>query len=232
VATHLLDLSYNKAPDSADFRADDAFARAIAPAPRFAEIFTASNRDAAASGFLLSQIGDLHGAMLWVQDRTALRYHGRPFPHWRRGTGPPCIHVVARNAGDALWAMEEGLRCAALSAVIGEIAGNPRALDFTATRRLAVASEKYGVPAFLLRIDSAPDLSGARMRWRVASRPSLAPRWNHRAPGAPVWSLELFRARDARPGDWEAAYDRAAHRLDPLSPSGDAALAQGERRAG
>ena len=54
------------------------------------------------------------------------------------------IHVEARDARDALWAMEEGLRCAALSAVIGEIWGDPRALDFTATRRLAVASERVG----------------------------------------------------------------------------------------
>ena len=53
------------------------------------------------------------------------------------------IHVEARDARDALWAMEEGLRCAALSAVIGEIWGDPRALDFTATRRLAVASERF-----------------------------------------------------------------------------------------
>lgn len=216
---------------SARESADSGFAARIAASCRFAEVF-AGARDAAGCGFVLAQIADRQGAMLWVQDPVALGDHGRPYPHWRRPGGPALLHVAARSAKDALWAMEEGLRCGALSAVIGEIAGNPRALDFTATRRLAVASERYGVPVFLLRLDSAPDLSGARMRWQVESRPSLAPRWNARAPGAPVWSLDLFRARGMRPGSWEAAYDRAANRLDLLPPSGDAALAPGERASG
>ena len=62
------------------------------------------------------------------------------------------IHVEARDARDALWAMEEGVRCAGLSAVIGELWGDPRALDFTATRRLAVAAERYGVACWLVRL--------------------------------------------------------------------------------
>ena len=70
--------------------------------------------------------------------------------------------------------MEEGLRCAALGAVIGEIWGDPAALDFTATRRLAVAAERHGVAAWLVRLGGSANLSGARMRWRVASAPSLA----------------------------------------------------------
>ena len=36
------------------------------------------------------------------------------------------IHVEARDARDALWAMEEGVRCSALSCVIGEIWGGMR----------------------------------------------------------------------------------------------------------
>ena len=35
------------------------------------------------------------------------------------------IHVEARDARDALWAMEEGLRCSGLSCVIGELWGDP-----------------------------------------------------------------------------------------------------------
>ena len=66
------------------------------------------------------------------------------------------IHVEARDARAALWAMEEGLRCAALGAVIGEMWGDPRALDFTATRRLAVAAEKSGVAAWLVRLGGRP----------------------------------------------------------------------------
>jgi protein ImuA len=215
--------------------AAEAFALATALQPRLVEVF-AESRDAAGSGFILAQLGAAmrSGTMLWVQDRVVLRDHGRPYPHWcRPGSGSAnVVHVVARDAGQALWAMEEGLRCAELSAVVGEIAGNPRALDFTATRRLAVAAERFGVPAFLLRLGSRADLSGARMRWRARSSPSLPPRWNAIAPGMPVWSLELFRARGPRPGHWDAAYDRAADRLDLVSPLRDPALGQGERRRG
>jgi protein ImuA len=112
------------------------------------------------------------------------------------------IHVEARDARDALWAMEEGVRCAALSAVIGELWGDPRALDFTATRRLAVASERSGTPCWLVRLGATANLSGARMRWRVASAPSLVNALDGRAPGLAAWGAELFRARGHPPGRW------------------------------
>ena len=90
----------------------------------------------------------------------------------RRGSAAvQIIHVTAGDARSALWAMEEGLRCGALGAVIGELWGDPASLDFTATRRLAVAAERSGVPAWLVRLGGAANLSGARMRWRVASAP-------------------------------------------------------------
>ena len=108
------------------------------------------------------------------------------------------IHVEARDARDALWAMEEGLRCAGLSAVIGELWGDPRALDFTATRRLAVAAERSGVPCWLVRLGGTANLSGARMRWRIASAPSLANPLDPRAPGAAgVGCRAVPGARDA-----------------------------------
>ena len=115
---------------------------------------------------------------------------------------PSCglIHVEARDARAALWAMEEGLRCAALGAVIGELWGDPASLDFTATRRLAVAAERSRVACWLVRLGGTANLSGARMRWRVASAPSLANILDPRAPGAPAWDAELFRARGCRPG--------------------------------
>ena len=56
--------------------------------------------------------------MLWVQDRMAILESGRIYPPGLNAQN--LIHVEARDARDALWAMEEGVRCAALSAVIGE----------------------------------------------------------------------------------------------------------------
>jgi protein ImuA len=130
-----------------------------------------------------------------------------------------------------LWAMEEGLRCSGLACVIGELWGNPRALDFTATRRLAVASERSGVAAFLVRLGGTANLSGARMRWRIASAPSLPNDLDPRAPGAPAWDTELFRARGSPPGRWTVGHEAGAFRL--VAEPGDRALEtselQGER---
>jgi protein ImuA len=123
------------------------------------------------------------------------------------------IHVEARDAREALWAMEEGVRCSALSCVVGEIWGDPRPLDFTATRRLAVASERSGVGAFLVRLAGHANLSGARMRWRIASACSSPNDLDPRAPGTPAWDVELFRARTAPPGHWTIAHEKGAFHL-------------------
>jgi len=140
---------------------------------------------------------------LWVQDREALRRTGRPYrPGLPRGLRHRLIHVAAPSAEDALFALEEGLRCRDLAFVIGEIAGNPKALSFTAQRRLSLAAKRHGVPLWLVRLDAARDLSSARMRWQVASAPSSPPRWNPAAPGAPWWRGELFRSRSHPPGEW------------------------------
>ncbi|WP_174214311.1 ImuA family protein [Erythrobacter sp. KY5] len=191
--------------------------------PLHSEIFT-SARDASGAGLALALARDAlkeaahsddplaeaddRRHILWVQDARALQMGGRPYIH-----GLPeefrerLIHVEARKPEDALFALEEGLKCRDLACVIGEIASNPRALDFTASRRLSLAAEKHGVALWLVRIDAEPDLSSARMRWRVRPAVSASPRWNADAPGVPTWQAELFRARGHAPGQWTLTYD-------------------------
>ncbi len=145
---------------------------------------------------------------LWVQDRDALRRSGRPYrPGLPRALRHRLIHVAASSAEDALFALEEGLRCRDLAFAIGEIAGNPKALSFTASRRLSLAAERHGVPLWLVRLDAARDLSSARMRWQVGAAPSLRPQYNAAAPGLPRWRAELFRARRHPPGAWVLGED-------------------------
>jgi protein ImuA len=170
--------------------------------PTLSELF-ASPRDSGWAGFLLPQI-DRCKPVLWVQERMAILESGRVYPP---GVGVDLIHVEARDARTALWAMEEGVKCSALSAVIGELYGDPAALDFTASRRLAVASERSGVPCWLVRLGGTANLSGARMRWRIASAASLANTFDMRAPGLSAWRAELFRARGAPPGQWMVAHE-------------------------
>lgn len=203
--------------------------RLPAPAgPTLSELFAVHPRDGGWAGFLLAQLA-AGKPWLWVQERMAIRECGRLHPPGLAGRGriPDLIHVEARDARDALWAMEEGLRCPQLGAVIGELWGDPAALDFTATRRLAVAAERSAVACWLVRLGGRADLSGARMRWRVASRPSLIHPLDARAPGAAAWDAELFRARGLAPGRWTVGHDE--DRFHRLAAAGDRALGEGER---
>ncbi|GAA4751492.1 hypothetical protein GCM10023264_17770 [Sphingomonas daechungensis] len=180
------------------------------PSPTLSELFAGSPRDAGWAGFLLAQ-ADRAKPVLWVQDRMAIIESGRIYPPGLGGG--ELIHVEARDAKLALWAMEEGLRCSGLSGVIGELWGDPAALDFTATRRLAVAAERSRVPCWLVRLAATPNLSGARMRWRIASMPSIANPFDPRASGSPAWEAELFRARGHQPGRWGVAHEAGAFHL-------------------
>ena len=211
------------------------------PQPTLSELFATHPRDGGATGFLLAQL-ERGKPLLWVQERMAILEAGRVYPPGL--PFPGIIHVEARDARAALWAMEEGLRCAALGAVIGELWGDPRALDFTATRRLAVAAEKSGVAAWLVRLGGTPNLSGARMRWRVASMASLANMFDPRAPGSAAWDAELFRARgavktdhlgngsfsSAAPGRWAVAHDGEADSFHLVAAAGDRAVGKDAQR--
>ncbi|WAT18232.1 hypothetical protein OZN62_01250 [Aurantiacibacter sp. MUD11] len=183
------------------------------PLPLHSEIFAPAGEASGVGAALALAFDDLRRncgetaldqrSVLWVQDARAIKLAGRPY---RAGLPEALrhrlVHVAAKSPEDALFALEEGLRCRDMAVVVGELAGNPRALDFTASRRLSLTAEKHGVPLLLVRLDATADLSSARMRWRLASAPSSPPRWNTAAPGRPAWRAELFRARAHLPGEW------------------------------
>ena len=74
------------------------------------------------------------------------------------------ILVRPRRDADALWAMEEGLRCGRIAAVVGEITD----MSLTASRRLQLAAEETGVTALMLRPKTEkPTPSAAVTRWRL-----------------------------------------------------------------
>ncbi len=225
------DLSARK-PKAAQLR--DSKAPDLERQTSLSEIF-AGPRDAGAIGFALAQVPRKGGQLLWVQDRMAAVETGRPcgqaFPEFG-ADAEQLVLACARSGADVLWTMEEGLKCASLSAIVGEVWGDSRALDFTATKRLAIRAERQGVPVFLLRFGGSANLSAARLRWRVASLPSLPHPHDDRAPGQPRWRAELFRARGAKPGIWTARYDSAAHRLHLDAAFPDPALASPAAMAG
>ncbi len=136
------------------------------------------------------------------------------------------ILVEVAKPADLLWAMEEGLRCPGLAAVVGEL----DRLDLTAGRRLQLAAEAGGVTGLVLRGRSgmaAAEIgaSAATTRWRIAAAPapelrgfagpvprSLASAWG----GSACWRVELLRCRGGRPQDWMVEWHDA---------TGDLALA-------
>lgn len=195
------------------------------------EIFPETVTDAAAIGYMLSRLSRTAAPILWVQDQLSYRETGRPYLAGMR-TERPIIIVNLPRAVDVLWALEDGLRCRALAGVIGELWGDPGALDFIATKRLALRSEASNVPCWLIRHAAKPNLSAARDRWRIGSVPSAPHPYDARAPGMPRWSLDLFRSRQAKPGQWTVAYDRTADRLDYITPLCDGAVATRDGTAG
>lgn len=132
---------------------------------------------------------------------------------------------------DVMIAAEEGLRCKALAAVVAEIRGNPVAVNFTATKRLALRAEAVGVPCWLIRQAATADLSTARDRWRITMLPSAANPDDPRAPAIRTggWSRS-GRATAGRGNGWHAMNGRrpmgAADRLDLVAAVPDGAVAK------
>lgn len=108
------------------------------------------------------------------------------------------ILIRARDAEGVLRAGEQSARCAALGAVVIQPWGEPKILDFTASRRLSLASAKSSVPILLLRAAAYPSHSAATTRWSVKAAPSRALHAN--APGFPAFELTLLRRRGGSAG--------------------------------
>jgi len=172
-------------------------------AATLAEISCASSLDGAGMGFLVASLPE--GPVLWAQDRLTRREAGTPF---LPGLGRWLLRADLSRPADVLTAMEDALACPAISAVVGEIWGDPAALDFTATRRLALRAEAAGRPCWLLRRAGSANASAARLRWRVTAFPSDPGQDDPAAPGDPLWRVELFRSRLSPPGAWLVRHER------------------------
>ncbi len=198
------------------------------------EIFPASGAEAAAAGFVAAQLGHGTAPVLWIQDRGAQRETGH-LCLAGLGFRRPLMTMQLSRPVDAMIAIEEGLRCKALAAVVAEIRGDPPAVNFTAMRRLAMRVKAANVPCWLIRQAATAGLSAARDRWRIATLPSAANPDDRRAPGDPRWQVELFRSPSGQTGTWVARHDRGtgreaggtADRLDLVAAIPDGTLAEG-----
>jgi protein ImuA len=219
---------------------------------RLHELLGAADDAGSASGFAAVLGRLIGGDMLWVVDEALWQREGRLYPAGLAAIGldpARLIIVLLPDAVAVLRAAVDGLRCNALGSVVIALPGDPRALDLTASRRLALAAEAGGVTALMLRLGGKPLPSAAQSRWQVASAPSLP--LAGASPGHPAWTLELLRQR-GRPdgGCWCVEWDSEQVRLHdrdsasvtiadgaaipgavvPLSPGRPAARAGASRR--
>jgi protein ImuA len=155
----------------------------------------------AAAGFAALVLARAGGTVLWIAPDPDAWPPGLA----RFGLSPAQLVLVrAARAQDALWAMEETLRCPAVGAAL-LVAG---AIDLTAARRLQLAAEAGGVLGLLLRPDednAAP--TAALTRWRIGAAPSDSA--SPHAIGDPAWNLELLRCRGGHPATWRATWHGA-----------------------
>jgi protein ImuA len=154
-----------------------AFPNGIFPMAAVHELVCGSAEQAAASGGLvtgiLSALLQQGGICVWIG--RARRLFAPALTVF--GVEPHKIIFISLNKDkDALWVMEEALKCAGLTAVVCEV----RELDFKGSRRLQLAVEQSRVTGFVLR----NDLNGL---------PGL---------GFLRWQVELLKVRNGQPGSW------------------------------
>lgn len=188
-------------------------------------------RDGSVFGFAAALLARLlaagrGGEILWCA-RDANLFGGAPSGWGLKALGldpERVLFVRARDEADRLWAMEEGLRCGGLAAVVAELGpARPGEAGRVAERRLQLAAETSGVTGFLLRPLAGTVASGpADSRWRVIAAPSDGDM-------RPSWAVSLERLRGGRPGVWQLSWrppegrfverpmERAACRTEPAA---------------
>lgn len=145
---------------------------------------------------------------------------------------PPEALLLVRvpRPQDVMFVMEEGLKCAGLSVVLGEVLSPvPEAL--TATRRLSLAARGSDRLGLLVRHKADPAPCAALTRWRIRTRPSPA-QDGFGGLGAPCVCARLTRNRFGPLGEWPLRIEadgfrlvgEAGHERAPSDPGGRAAL--------
>lgn len=148
--------------------------------------------------------------ILWLRTAASARRGGvLQAQGWADLGGYPHRHIfgVLPDGLSALRAALDAVRSATLAAVLVEHWGAMKEMDLTASRRFVLAAETSGTTALFLHVDAKAASSAAQTRWSVAAAPSMA--LPGKAPGAPVFDVELTRQRAGPSGmTWRLEWDR------------------------
>lgn len=186
------------------------------PSGTLSEIFADQHRESgAALGFALGlargQLTETRQGLIYLQLVEDAQELGVPYGNGLAHFGiAPDRLVVARpkTIVELLWAMEEAIACRAVAAVVADIGGRHKALDFTASRRLSLRSAGAGTSTFLVRYARDREASAAKYRWKLSPALSGPKPFDPRAPGPPRWRavLEKGRLRPGKPSSAEGEY--------------------------
>lgn len=191
------------------------------------EVRAATTRDAfAATGFATAILARLALAddrpVLWIVEEAAAREGGLPHGPGLDRFGLASrrlVVVITRRPQETLWVFEEGLRCAGLAAVLAEIRGHPRALDLTASRRLALRARDSGIMGVLLRQAASAEPGAAATRWLVEPQPTAILDAFPAGIGRPAWRLHLERNRAGATGRFDLEWDHGTRSFAPVAAS-------------
>ncbi len=144
---------------------------------------------------LLSNLLGKKGMALWISCARTL------FPPALKNYGidpDRIIFIDLKKEKHVLWALEEALKCKAVSAVVGEL----RDLSFTTSRRLQLAVEESNATGFLIHKTAITNTTACVSRWRITSLPSES---IDDLPGIgfPQWNVELLKIKNGKPGTWK-----------------------------
>jgi protein ImuA len=182
---------------------EHAFPGKVFPRAAIHELISVNPESAASTnGFLsvvLSSLMQQNGSCLWISTRRTI------FPPALKTFGiepDRILFVDVGNVKDALWAMEESLKCNALNAVVGEFT----ALTFDESRRLQLAVEQSKVTGFIHRFKPKVENTVACVsRWKITPLFSELP---DELPGMgfPRWNIDLLKVRNGKPASWQVQW--------------------------
>lgn len=182
---------------------EQAFPGNIFPRAAVHELISANPESAAATnGFMsvmLRALMQQSSSCLWISTRRTL------FPPALQAFGMEperLLFVDVNTVKEALWAMEEALKCNALTAVVGEFT----ALTFEDSRRLQLAVEQSKVTGFIHRYQPKIENTVAcASRWKITPLFSDVP---DQLPGMgfPRWNIDLLKVRNGKPANWQVQW--------------------------